>query len=816
MYATASTFRYTWSSRVSKTGEYYYRDEHYSNGRPENLASRSSALYRTLEQATDRNKNYGSLAYNDEPIDDHGHSKGFVIWDQDTGAGIFVSHSLPNFPRLNMDGTKIDISGLDWLSDHTQLHRSLNQHFLCFTFQDPSIISTYLAHLDVPLYYSSYDNSRVPNVPSAKRVAIDSEIRINFSTWISGNNILIERFRKSSQCNQGRYINKCIFNFAVEFSANGEKALGLPGETRFFMKLNPNFNDATQHRALRKFVVASNGYDLWSKVQSYYNIPFFASTMLNRGGNPVFPNINKDIVNAYDVNVIDLLGKNTLYNGQIYNLASLYRGNIPRNKQNNRYDVGNCDNHSKLFFPIFPSETVHNNRFCVGDLNRHFGQQKRGGGAICFPSYHLSLKFNRAVSKYLLGNDKTLSYPWGVYTRNSFTLYDDQRQPLRHVKVRIAETLFKEDPTITPPETPSIIQTIPFHTETTSYNGVHQFFMNSLRSRLPQSHTAENNFPTKYVRSGTLYNPLWILDNDQYQICNSRCEFRRDILYLTFNINSNSLNQEVHYPSNTDYKFSYNVYTTEQREFILATNVPRVQRIYRVWRWMSIFMSYFSEEIRHSFSFPKMRVSISSSATKSEFLPPRGTRTYSLIVLAWNPDTASFDIDTLSYLMTQFALYEMKSIDFHTQNDNWGPSLILAISKYISSKAPYFDDGFTQDFINNFPIFDMPTSYRIERTLDPDSEGLLRRASALYDLLDADNDNLYGDPFSKDKNSDCRISLTSLIISSSVNIDNNNIYYILGSILRFFSFNNPRGKPINEDILFYNKIYHYPFDYVFH
>eukprot|EP01132_Coremiostelium_polycephalum_P004668 gene4668-5833_t len=728
------------------------------------LSSETSPLFKTWNQAK-INNNLGYVVYSDSsrftPMQKingvwvqnsyakdiektkstYGHTKGFAYWNPVTGRGIHIVHSLPGFPFLTTelkkysDALKNKIhfnrkkkNVLDWIRGPSEI-----QSMLCYEFDDPSIVSTYLARNRATIW-SLYKGQGILNVLNP--MVIPSSIRVDFQAFLNDYKNEMSTIYKKCKTSKNSLAN-CLWNFQVQDTAT--KGLGIPGEISFFMKTDVNvYSKPKNVGPLGTFVTRvdksgkvlpnSIGIDIWVSVVEYYQNTFFVATQMKSAFRK-FDNVNTKLVNAMNINLHSLLNSDTKEN-------SKYFSGDPN------YDVANEKNHCKLAYSLLPDPLssqpkgtkVDPNIFCVGDLNRQHRQQLRGGGAVCFGDLTLALSFNRAVAQYSSDNPNKLN-SYSTYTKNNVKILDNNGKPAQNVWIEIGDRIFtKADPQTLPPIK---ISRSPKKMIRTDSNGEITFTFNSLRNKVDPKE--KGTFLTRYIRSNSLYSLWYYLGTDNILVCDGdnidSCKNKEDTIYSSALVSSD---KEIGYPSSNP--LVYNVLDTGIKTYKLDLSTIKEYPFIKIGegllsRWKKMYPS--------STKFPILK--IMKHKTSSYFTIHNNEP---IIYFMIDPKSNKIDEESFSYLYTQYILYAELGTDISNTGE-FGKGFILAVSKllynrYSKTDSTIFNSNFMKN-INGLPtgpqeIHPFPTmDYDIEKT-DPKNymnKNRYRIASAFWDLWDS-------------------------------------------------------------------------------
>ncbi|EGG22094.1 hypothetical protein DFA_01984 [Cavenderia fasciculata] len=163
------------------------------------------------------------------------------------------------------------------------------------------------------------------------------------------------------------------------------------------------------------------GVDIWERVVELYDQPMFVegctvSQSSNHFYNP--QNLKLDPKNSIqaklsNVEYLSYFDKEGLINSK-----------------------GRINLYSKQAYSMYPikSSGFDISIFCVGDLNRNIGQEKKGGGILCFKNDHLSFYFNRMVSYYSTSQDEdeTTLLPWSIPFSQPLEILNSLGQPINN------------------------------------------------------------------------------------------------------------------------------------------------------------------------------------------------------------------------------------------------------------------------------------------------------------------------------------------------------------------------------------------------
>eukprot|EP01132_Coremiostelium_polycephalum_P006217 gene6217-7742_t len=769
------SLEYWFLFRVKELDSYVYYDKDVFQGRNKLLEKATSPVYQTLNQA--KANNYGVIAYTDQPPDrstkSDGHTKGFVIFDQNSGKGLHVIHSLPEFPKIKLKpgqtaSTKfnpteyeIDLSSDDWLRKPGE-----SQHFQCYTFTDPSIASTYITRVDASLLVLDFDSSITANPPATgEEITYPPGIKINFNDFLR--NPIQKRDEVRATCRKVADIGECVKKFTIT------SGIGIPGTSTYFLKTKTVLSGKPTVNTGRFVFNTRNaktyGIDIWHFVPEHYNNqPFFVATQ-QKDPITTLSNSNHLLSNAYNLNIIDLLGMNR-NGGQQQDIRVFYK--TPRAKKEHERDLNdivNNKNHAKLAFTVFPNPNqglprgnqADPNIFCVGDSNRHGGQQNRGGGVLCYGNTILSMNWNRAISMYSHVTSSVQNagkFQWSVYTKNQMTLVDDNNVGVKDATIEMLDVV---RPSTQPQQT--VFRT-PERLYKTDASGSLTFFMNSLRSKVKDGE--DPNFKTFNVSAASLYSPYVHFLDSQFRFCagspTATCEHNVNI--IRGGLTLQNPDNQVHYPTNSPSpNHVYNVLNTGVRVYKYGDSS---KYLLQCKGWGIEYLKKFKELVLNpTLVFNQFFIKIRSPNTL--FVSPNTVYPKPVIQLKWDSfTTTEFDLDAFYYVFTENVLYSYtNNVEFKNTGD-WGVGLILAVSKYISlqvnpARTTTFSDQFRTE---HFPSIAMPIGFDIENTDKTiNTENALRFASAFYDLLDANDDRTFGHDNFGDINIFHRIGLKQLI-----------------------------------------------------
>ncbi|EFA83392.1 hypothetical protein PPL_03640, partial [Heterostelium album PN500] len=309
------------------------------------------------------------------------HLKQMLFYDTtETGQvteAIHIMHSLPGFPNDIEPGTD------GWVPPAEKA-----QHFFCYQVTDIETTSLMIARTHPRLTYSANDDNlnavAFPNL----QILIDQNTRNYGQTCVNG---LLATPPTLDNCrwrvplvipgiNAPQFFSRVqlpsISN--ANFKANGVVALGRSIILNSSPLLRSNKID---------IYFQYDGFDMWQGVAEFYDRNLFVQTWCS-SEDRLF-SVNSKIVNVERTEYPVHLSHNT---------GTGYVGH---------YNKMRGHDHSKLAYSMYPvygteaEETDANeNLFCIGDLNRHKGQAKRGGTVLCFNNPKLSKQFNQFVKSY--------------------------------------------------------------------------------------------------------------------------------------------------------------------------------------------------------------------------------------------------------------------------------------------------------------------------------------------------------------------------------------------------------------------------------
>ncbi|EFA85502.1 hypothetical protein PPL_01459 [Heterostelium album PN500] len=327
-------------------------------------------------------KDYFYMTWNDAGGSGIAHLKHILFYDTTENGqvteSIHIMHSLPNFPKNDLEPGK---SG--WIPAAIKA-----QHFFCYTVTDIETTSLMIARTNPKLSYHRHaTNIKVGAYPNLKTLI--TQDTLNYGETCKDDLLAktptLENCRwnvklKIPGINSPRFFSKVqlptIDN--EKFRTKGVAVLG----RSIILNSEPLFNEDQTG-----IIFEYDGLDIWQYVAEIYNTNLFVQTY--RSGEERLFSYNSKIANVekteYTVGLSHYTG--TSYIGH-YN------------------QIRNFD-HSKLAYSMYPvygtevKETDANeNLFCIGDLNRHKGQGKRGGTVLCFNNPKLSKQFNQFVKSY--------------------------------------------------------------------------------------------------------------------------------------------------------------------------------------------------------------------------------------------------------------------------------------------------------------------------------------------------------------------------------------------------------------------------------
>eukprot|EP01132_Coremiostelium_polycephalum_P008512 gene8512-10465_t len=727
--------------RIGPSVENAHRDNYvYFNGSNFftflDIGDASSPLKRTLMQGS--TNRFGSFVYNDQALLNRygetkvssqlsvGHSKGFAFYNQRNGYGIHVMHSFPFFPAMIPTGVQdqytIDYTRPDW---HASGMLQETQHYMCYTFKDPNIISTYMARVNAKVFVNQYDSSISMTINDL--APIPPDIKIPFDDF--RRNIEAQSDLTRDQCRRNTS-NQVVLSSG---SINTRDGKYVTNDAKPFLK--------------------DTGIDIWYYIPKHFrDRAFFLSTKYTGGGQK-FPNKNSKMIDVLNTNVADLLSRYNKVQGRFSP-----RSRYPTGLGKFDHDMCVTKMHVKMAFSLFP-----------GDSN---GIPLGGGGVLCFGSDELTTTFNRMIAHYHTGQGDTLStrlmgLPYSVFTFNNATIVNSNGDPIADRYFEVVDRILKENPNV--PETPQVVHRSPRQYILTNQYGSAQFYSNSIRSELPDNHAqVDRNFATQFIRSQSLYSLNYIVLDNLMRVCKDQLTCDNHISNI-YGIPLALISTENHYPAPLPQTYT-NLFGTGPRKFTIST--PSDDHIYQLQKLVYKLVFAFQQSLGASDNFKpnQIRFTFTSNQaifSKSYFEEPTPTRSYPLIYLYWPNPERKFDYETFAYLVTQNLLYQYNE-DLNLSDKLWFNSLLLAVSKYLLfNELP--TTKFSQDFINNRHNLDtllrIPSNYDIEKTDRTifNVENEYRYASTFWDLIDASNDKGFGRRGSEDKNTIKTVELNELL-----------------------------------------------------
>ncbi|GAM21562.1 hypothetical protein SAMD00019534_047370 [Acytostelium subglobosum LB1] len=333
----------------------------------------------------------------------YGHVKGFIIYDSDL-TGIHVTHSNPLFPStsdLSANAFNGIGSGLKLLGA-----ADLNQHFFCYQYPDMDTIMSTLVR-SRPFLMKPY---RVFNPSGWTQPEILANWRYYDYVYsmfglaqrtVTGTNPAIETEKTIRRACMNSIADTANLDNICHWSTNFN-IQGL-GPAIYFQKTNTKVSgdypaaDIPRPVTLSPYILANardttlyEGIDLWMVAAATIGRKMFVETFFNGGVLQV--ETNEYLIN---VGVLDLP---PYLSTQTPGIGGVTYSDC-------EFSSKSGHEHAKLGFPVYPAYdgaayNANENMFCVGDLNRHNGQLKRGGGILCFQHPTLAYQFNRMVRVY--------------------------------------------------------------------------------------------------------------------------------------------------------------------------------------------------------------------------------------------------------------------------------------------------------------------------------------------------------------------------------------------------------------------------------
>eukprot|EP01132_Coremiostelium_polycephalum_P001205 gene1205-1521_t len=528
----------------SKNDHYIYTDHHYENVEKELYSSyadgdvnndqiqEDSPLRKTFMQMDGSNPNYGYLVYSDQsgPTRNYpgiekstiqgrgpttsGHAKGFIIWNVNTGAGIHVQHSLPDFPIIRNNKINGFNPNSKWIPISPNIE---NQQFFCYYFPDVTAFSIYMARNDVLVQIIQIPGpTTIPLPPNPIPVGEtdirgDPEITIDFNQYITDKNRKTIINKMYQDCNIKK--KHCIRNYNLNIAG-----LGL---TRFYTKtrISELFVDAKSpmksNNYIRESLVSKPkdryGYDIWVHVAVTHNRNYLSKTSLKT--NSMFSHQEQ-----YEMKVISVLEVYAL------NFKWMMRTHINELFQTTdkdmQFDSSLYKDHSKVGFLVEPdpySNDPLDYTFCVGDSNRQPGNHFRGGGVICFESKLLSSYFSRAVAYVIADNKK------GKFNKNSFMEFCVYARSMVSIYINnlpAGDQLFEVFDLYTDRNGNDITRfRYPRALFLTDKTGKKEIYVDLIRSVAPDEEN--DKFPTKGIHSKDILNINYVTSSSEVLFCDS-------------------------------------------------------------------------------------------------------------------------------------------------------------------------------------------------------------------------------------------------------------------------------------------------------
>ncbi|EFA84724.1 hypothetical protein PPL_01716 [Heterostelium album PN500] len=439
-------FIYKLSNKMNANpNEYLYMDANSERlERYPDLQQSAANSLSPLESTFLQYNHYNYMFFNDQPgnrkstgerdlsrkVYVHGHFKGMTMFEDPDLTfninGIHIQHSNPYFPSYTSP-TATDYNepsdGLIFLG-----LPDFNQYFFCYSFANFDNVMEYISKNDGNLL----DSYRVPPLSTwtnnernrypffydymAYWITLPDRVpNVGIDPPVKSQHDFSEECR-SVVTSQTAIENICWWRSPVPIPIGNINLI-------YFMKTSintprPKFISATATRPLTysKYIMLGgkntpkyDGPDLWMIVADCFQKKLFIEMFYAIGQRQMIP--NEQVMNVGLMELPQYLARAGPYSS--YKL------------------IGSKNEHAKIGFPMYPEYdnpfAANENYFCVGDSNRHSGQGKRGGGAICFQHPTLVYQFNRMVRTYNTFLSPNLISKFGE-TINLFSTID---QPIK-------------------------------------------------------------------------------------------------------------------------------------------------------------------------------------------------------------------------------------------------------------------------------------------------------------------------------------------------------------------------------------------------